>query len=354
MPRFLGLALLVAAGLLAPLFIYPVFLMKALCFAIFACAFNLLFGFGGLLSFGHSAFFGGAAYITGYVVKIWGFTPELGLLTGIAAGAALGLVFAVLATRRQGIYFAMITFGLAQMVYFVALQLPFTGGEDGLQTVPRRALFGVIDLSSNLSMYYFVLIVFLSVLAAIWRIVHSPFGQVLHAIRDNEQRAISLGYRVHHYKILVFVLSAAFAGLAGGLKCLVFGIATLTDVYWHTSGEVVLMTILGGVGTMLGPVVGAALVVGIQNYFAELGAWVTMIQGAIFVIVVMAFRRGIVGELIPLLYAHLGETGQRAKSHIALATATADPVDGDRRSSGDSPLPVVAVGSPCKTTDGAA
>jgi branched-chain amino acid transport system permease protein len=348
MSRFAGLALLIAAGLLAPFFIYPVFLMKALCFAIFACAFNLLFGFGGLLSFGHSAFLGGAAYVTGYVVKIWGFTPELGLLSGIAAGAALGFVFAVLATRRQGIYFAMITFGLAQMVYFAALQMPFTGGEDGLQTVPRRALFGIIDLSSNLSMYYFVLIVFLFVLAAIWRIVHSPFGQVLHAIRDNEQRAISLGYRVHHYKILVFVLSAAFAGLAGGLKCLVFGIATLTDVYWHTSGEVVLMTILGGVGTMLGPVVGAALVVGIQNYFAELGAWVTMIQGAIFVVVVMAFRRGIVGELIPLLRAHLEKTGQRAKAHIALPTIPADRVDDSRR----SPLPAVAVGSSGKTTDG--
>jgi branched-chain amino acid transport system permease protein len=274
--------------------------MKAMCFAIFACAFNLVFGFGGLLSFGHGAFLGGSAYITGYVVKMWSFGPEIGLISGMAAGGILGFAFAALATRRQGIYFAMITFGLAQMVYFAALQLPFTGGEDGLQNVPRRHLFGVIDLSSNLAMYYFVLAVFLLVLLAIWRIVHSPFGEVLRAIRDNEMRTISLGYRISHYKILVFVLSAALAGLAGGLKCLVFGIATLTDVYWHASGEVVLMNMLGGVGTMLGPVVGAVLVVGIQNYFATLGAWVTIIQGAIFIVVVMAFRRGIVGELAPL------------------------------------------------------
>jgi branched-chain amino acid transport system permease protein len=301
----IGVALLVAAGLAAPFFVYPVFLMKALCFAIFACAFNLLFGFAGLLSFGHGAFLGGGAYITGYVVKMWGLTPELGLLAGMAAMAVLGFAFAVLATRRQGIYFAMITFGLAQMVYFAALQFPFTGGEDGLQTIPRRALFGIIDLSSHLAMYFFVLTLFLAVLAAIWRIVHSPFGEVLRAVRDNEVRAISLGYRIDQYKILVFVLSAALAGLAGGLKSLVFGIATLTDVYWHASGEVVLMTILGGAGTMLGPVVGAALVVGIQNYFAELGAWVTMIQGAIFVVVVMAFRRGIVGELVAFLQARM-------------------------------------------------
>jgi len=323
MSRYAALALLIAGALAAPLFLYPVLLMKVLCFAIFACAFNLLFGYGGLLSFGHSAFLGSAAYITGHVVKIWGFTPELGLLTGTAAAAALGLAFAVLATRRQGIYFAMITFGLAQMVYFAALQLPFTGGEDGLQTVPRRALFGLIDLSSNVSMYYFVLIVFLFVLGAIWRIVHSPFGQVLRAIRDNEQRAISLGYRVNQYKILLFVLSAAFAGLAGGLKCLVVGIATLTDVYWHASGEIVLMTMLGGVGTMLGPVVGAALVVGIQNYFAELGAWVNMVQGAIFVVVVMVFRRGIVGELAPLLQGRIGKGRQRSDRITPLPTAAA-------------------------------
>jgi branched-chain amino acid transport system permease protein len=298
--RILLVALLALAALAAPFFVYPVFLMKAMCFAIFACAFNLVFGFGGLLSFGHGAFLGGSAYITGYVVKMWSFGPEIGLISGMAAGGILGFAFAALATRRQGIYFAMITFGLAQMVYFAALQLPFTGGEDGLQNVPRRHLFGVIDLSSNLAMYYFVLAVFLLVLLAIWRIVHSPFGEVLRAIRDNEMRTISLGYRISHYKILVFVLSAALAGLAGGLKCLVFGIATLTDVYWHASGEVVLMNMLGGVGTMLGPVVGAVLVVGIQNYFATLGAWVTIIQGAIFIVVVMAFRRGIVGELAPL------------------------------------------------------
>jgi branched-chain amino acid transport system permease protein len=299
--RILGIASLIIASLAAPFFVYPVFLMKALCFAIFACAFNLLFGFGGLLSFGHGAFLGSSAYITGYVVKMWSFSPELGLLSGMAAGAVLGLAFALLATRRQGIYFAMITFGLAQMVYFAALQLPFTGGEDGLQNVPRRHLFGLLDLSSNLVMYYFVLAVFLLALLAIWRIVHSPFGEILRAIRDNEVRTISLGYRTNHYKVLLFVLSSALAGLAGGLKCLVFGIATLTDVYWHTSGEVVLMNMLGGVGTMLGPIVGAVLVVGIQNYFATLGAWVTIIQGAVFVAVVMAFRRGIVGELAPFV-----------------------------------------------------
>jgi branched-chain amino acid transport system permease protein len=299
--RILGIASLIIASLAAPFFVYPVFLMKALCFAIFACAFNLLFGFGGLLSFGHGAFLGSSAYTTGYVVKMWSFSPELGLLSGMAAGAVLGLAFALLATRRQGIYFAMITFGLAQMVYFAALQLPFTGGEDGLQNVPRRHLFGLLDLSSNLVMYYFVLAVFLLALLAIWRIVHSPFGEILRAIRDNEVRTISLGYRTNHYKVLLFVLSSALAGLAGGLKCLVFGIATLTDVYWHASGEVVLMNMLGGVGTMLGPVVGAVLVVSIQNYFATLGAWVTIIQGAVFVAVVMAFRRGIVGELAPFV-----------------------------------------------------
>jgi branched-chain amino acid transport system permease protein len=348
MLRTLGLASLIVGGLVAPFFIYPVFLMEALCFAIFACAFNLLFGFGGLLSFGHGAFLGGSAYVTGYVVKNWGFSPELGLLAGTAAGATLGFVFAVLATRRQGIYFAMITFGLAQMVYFAALQLPFTGGEDGLQTVPRRALFGIIDLSSNLPMYYFVLLVFLLVLAAIWRIVNSPFGEVLHGIRDNEMRAISLGYRVDQYKILVFVLSAALAGLAGGLKSLVFGIATLTDVYWHASGEVVLMTMLGGVGTMTGPIIGAALVVGIQNYFAELGAWVTMIQGAIFVIVVMAFRRGIVGELIPLLHSRFGKIGAPTTAPIA-----AQPmIDGERRGYRDVPLASVAVGLALRGKDG--
>lgn len=308
--RIPGIVLLVVAALALPFLVYPVFLMKALCFAIFACAFNLLFGFGGLLSFGHGAFLGGSAYITGYAVKAWGFSPELGLISGMAAGAVLGLAFAMLATRRQGIYFAMITFGLAQMVYFAALQLPFTGGEDGLQNVPRGHLFGMLDLSSNLTMYYFVLVVFLLTLLAIWRIVHSPFGEILRAIRDNEGRAVSLGYRTDHYKILVFVLSSTLAGLAGGLKCLVFGLATLTDVYWHASGEVVLMNMLGGVGTMLGPVVGAVLVVGIQNYFATLGAWVTIIQGAIFVMVVMAFRRGIVGELAPLV-SRLSQKGTR-------------------------------------------
>ncbi|MFC3231441.1 branched-chain amino acid ABC transporter permease [Marinibaculum pumilum] len=277
--------------------LYPVFLMKALCFALFACAFNLMLGFGGLLSFGHAAFFGGAAYITAHVAKVWGLEPLLSILLGTGAAAVLGLVIGWLAIRRQGIYFAMITLALAQMVYFFALQSPFTGGEDGIQAVPRGHLLGLIDLNQPLNMYYFVLAVFLAGFALIFRVVHSPFGQALRAVRDNEPRAVSLGYRAERLKLIAFVLSAALAGMAGGTKSLVFQLASLTDVNWHMSGEVVLMTLIGGVGTLLGPVVGAFAMVMLQNYLAEFGSWVTIVQGIIFVACVLLFRRGIVGEI---------------------------------------------------------
>ncbi|WP_142849036.1 branched-chain amino acid ABC transporter permease [Telmatospirillum sp. J64-1] len=288
--------ILLAGLLVAPLLFYPIFLMKVLCFALFACAFNLLLGFTGLLSFGHAAFFGMSAYVTAHAVKVWGLPPEIGILAGMVVGAGLGLVVGLIAIRRQGIYFAMITLALAQMVFFFALQAPFTGGEDGLQAVPRGHLFGFISLANNTAMYYFVLAVFLIGFLLIWRVVHSPFGQVLKAIRENEQRAISLGYKVDQYKLTAFVMSAALSGLAGSTKSLVFQLASLTDVHWHMSGEVVLMTLLGGMGTLFGPVVGALLVVSIQNYFATFGAFVTIIQGVIFVACVLMFRRGIVGE----------------------------------------------------------
>jgi len=288
---------LVAFFLVAPHFIYPVFLMKGLCFALFALAFNLLVGYVGLLSFGHAAFFGSAAYLCGHAAKVWGLTPELAILAGTAYAAALGLVFGWLAIRRQGIYFAMITLALAQMLFFFYLQAPFTGGEDGIQAIPRGHLFGLIDLKPNLAMYYVVLAVFVAGFLLIYRTIHSPFGQVLKAIRENEPRAVSLGYRVQHYKLLAFVLSATLAGLAGSTKALVFQIASLTDVNWPMSGEVVLMTLLGGLGTVFGPIAGAFVVVGLQNYFAEQGAWVTIIQGGIFVVCVLAFRRGLAGEL---------------------------------------------------------
>lgn len=278
--------------------LYPVFMMKALCFAIFACAFNLLLGFTGLLSFGHAAFMGSAAYATGWLVRSGGLSPELGLVAGVLLAAALGLVVGLIAIRRQGIYFAMITLAMAQMVYFVCLQAPFTGGEDGLQGVPRGKLFGLLPLDNDLAMYFLVLAVFVAVFLLIMRIVHSPYGQVLKAIRENEPRAVSLGYEVDRYKLLAFVLSTAIAGLAGGLKTLVLGFATLSDVHWSLSGEVVLMTLLGGMGTFAGPVVGAFTIVGLQNYLADrVGSWVTVIIGAIFVVCVLAFRRGIVGEL---------------------------------------------------------
>jgi branched-chain amino acid transport system permease protein len=289
----LGVALLV----LAPLYLYPVFLMKVMCFALFACAFNLLLGYTGILSFGHAAFFGGAAYFTAHSVKVWGLTPELGVLVGMAGAALLGLVIGYLAIRRQGIYSTMITLALSQMFFFFCLQAPFTHGEDGIQGVPRGHLFGLIDLKEPLHMYFFVLGVFLLGMLAIWRIVNSPFGMILKSIRENENRAISLGYSVTRYKLGAFVMSAALAGLAGGLKALVFQFATLTDVSWQMSGEVVLMTLLGGIGTLVGPIFGAALVTSLGNYFATSELPVTLLTGIIFMICVLIFRRGIVGEL---------------------------------------------------------
>jgi len=293
---------------------YPVFVMKLLCFALFACAFNLLLGFTGLLSFGHAAFLGGSAYVAGHAMKIWGLTPELGLLLGTATGALLGWLFGVLAIRRQGIYFAMITLALAQMVFFIALQAKFTGGEDGLQAVPRGKLFGVVDLGNDLTMYYVTLAIVVAAFLLIMRTIHSPFGQVLKGIKENEPRALSLGYDVSRFKLLAFVISAALSGLAGSLKTLVLGFATLTDVHWSSSGSVILMTLLGGLGTLSGPIVGAAIVVALENKIGELGHllarittvdWfntlgesVTMVTGLIFVICVLAFRRGVMGEVI--------------------------------------------------------
>ena len=290
-------AVMVALFAVAPFVLYPVFLMQALCFALFACAFNLLIGYVGLLSFGHALFFGWASYLSAHAAKRWGFPPELAILTGTATAAGLGVLAGGLAIRRQGIYFAMITLALAQMMYFVALRAPFTGGEDGIQDVPRGRLFGVFDLSHEMTMYVFVLIVVLAGFVFIYRVINSPFGEVLKAIRENEQRAVSLGYKTDRYKLVAFVLSATLAGLAGALKALVFQLASLTDVYWTMSGEVVLMTLVGGLGTVFGPVVGAFLIVAMENYLAQLGQWVLVIQGVIFVVCVLVFRRGIVGEL---------------------------------------------------------
>ena len=293
--------LAVLAVLLAAPFIglYPVFMMKALCFAIFACAFNLLLGYTGLLSFGHAAYLGAAAYATGWLVRSAGWSPELGVLAGTGIAALLGLGVGLIASRRQGIYFAMVTLALAQMIYFVFLQAPFTGGEDGLQGVPRGKLFGLISLADDRVLYYVVLAVFVAVFLFIIRIVHSPYGQVLKAIRENEPRAISLGYDVDRYKLLAFVLSTALAGLAGSMKTLVLGFATLSDAHWSLSGEVVLMTLLGGMGTFAGPVLGAFTIIGLQNFLAdEVGSWINVIIGVIFVVCVVAFRRGFVGELL--------------------------------------------------------
>jgi branched-chain amino acid transport system permease protein len=295
---FVGLA---AFLLVAPMFLYPFFLMKLLCFALFASAFNLLLGYGGLLSFGHAAYFGMASYVSAHAAKIWGFSPELAILAGVGAAAVLGTVFGALAIRRQGIYFAMVTLAFAQMVYFFALQAPFTGGEDGIQAVPRGHLFGLLDLSNAMTLYYVVASIFMLAMLLIYRIIHSPFGQVLKAIRDNEARAVSLGYHVNRYKLAVFVLSATLAGLAGATKAIVVQLASLTDVYWAMSGEVVLMTLLGGMGTVFGPAVGAAIIITMQNYLANLGAWVTVVQGIIFVIGVLLFREGIIGVLSKLL-----------------------------------------------------
>ncbi|MEN3794006.1 branched-chain amino acid ABC transporter permease [Fulvimarina sp. MAC3] len=283
--------------LVIPHFVYPVMVAKILCFALFAAAFNLLLGFAGLLSFGHAAFFGMSAYVTGYCLQTLGFSAGLGILAGTAAGAILGLLMGLLAIRRQGIYFAMITLALAQMVYFVALQAPFTGGEDGLQGVPRRDLFGFIDMSSNMNVYYLVLGIFCIGLFIIYRTVHSPFGQVLKSIRENEPRAISLGYDADRYKLVAFVISAALSGLAGSTKVMIFQLASLTDVQWQMSGEVVLMAVLGGIGTMLGPIVGATIIISLQNELAQIGSVSTIVQGAVFVFCVLAFRRGIVGEI---------------------------------------------------------
>ena len=283
--------------LVAPFVLYPVFLMKVLCFALFAAALNLLLGFGGLLSFGHAAFFGTASYVSAHAAKVWGLTPELAILLGTCAAAILGLAIGALSIRRQGIYFAMVTLAFAQMVFFVALQAPFTGGEDGIQAVPRGRLFGLIDTSNELTLYFIVLAIVFGGILLIYRIVHSPFGQVLKAIRDNEPRSISIGYKVNRYKLAVFVMSASLAGLAGATKAIVFQLASLTDVYWTMSGEVVLMTLIGGMGTIFGPLVGAAVIVTMQNYFAGFGAWVTVLQGAIFMLSVMLFREGIVGVI---------------------------------------------------------
>ena len=322
---FLGLALLLA---LAPFVLYPVFLMKVLCFALFASAFNLLLGFGGLMSFGHAAYFGWASYISAHMAKVgfqgkaiaaglegsrWSFlapllnfdipplSPELAILSGVIAGTILGLLFGWLAIKRQGIYFAMITLALSQMVYFFSVQAKFTGGEDGIQAVPRGKLFGMLDLSNDRILYFVVAAIFLFGILAIYRIIHSPFGQVMKSIRDNEPRAVSLGYRVDHYKLALFVLSTALASLAGATKAIVFQLASLTDVHWSMSGEPVLMTLVGGLGTVFGPMVGAAVIVTMQNYLATLGAWVLVVQGIIFVVCVIAFREGIVGLISKLV-----------------------------------------------------
>jgi branched-chain amino acid transport system permease protein len=303
--QFIALLVMFAALVVAPFFLYPVFLMKLLCFAIFACAFNLLIGYVGLTSFGHAAYFGMGGYIAAHSAKVWGLTPEISIIIGALLAGVQGAIFGWIAIRRQGIYFAMITLALAQMIYFFCLQAPFTGGEDGIQAVPRGHLFGVISLANDMTMYWFVAIVFVACFLLIHRIVHSPFGQVLKAIRENEPRTTSLGYRTDDYKLVAFILSATIAGVAGGTKSLVFGIATLTDVHWSMSGEVLLMTLVGGLGTVFGPMIGAAVIVAMQNYLAEMGAWVTVIQGVIFIACVLAFRRGIVGEIGNLLRVRL-------------------------------------------------
>ncbi len=318
-------AILLLALIAAPfLGFYPVFVMKVMCFALFACAFNLLLGYTGLLSFGHAAFLGGSAYVAGHVLKIWGLTPEVGLIAGTLFGATLGLVFGWLAIRRQGIYFSMITLALAQMVFFVALQAKFTGGEDGLQGVPRGKLFGFIDLQNDLTMYYVALTIVVSAFLLIARTVHSPFGQVLKGIKENEPRAISLGYDVNRFKLLAFVISAALSGLAGSLKTLVLGFASLSDVHWTASGQVILMTLVGGLGTLSGPLVGSAVVVLLENkigdfgmflarvtginWFSTLGESVTMVTGLIFVVCVLAFRKGIMGEIIAFMERRRGHS----------------------------------------------
>ncbi|CAN7772672.1 branched-chain amino acid ABC transporter permease [Variovorax sp. LjRoot290] len=290
----------VTALVVAPFVVYPVFLMQLLCFALFACAFNLLLGYAGLLSFGHAAFFASSAYVTAHTVKVLGFSPLAGLAAGIVVAMLLGALMGLVAIRRQGIYFAMITLALAQLVYFYFMQSPWTGAEDGIQGVPRGTLFGVIDLESNLAMYYVVAAASLGGFALIHRTVNSHYGEVLKAIRDNEPRAVSLGYDVDRYKLLAFVMSAALAGLAGSLKVLALQLASINDAHWHASGQVILMALMGGLGTSLGPVVGAALMTGMHHYLAGIGSWLMVITGVIFVFVVMVFRRGIVGTLMAL------------------------------------------------------
>jgi branched-chain amino acid transport system permease protein len=327
MPKFLGYAIVLLAALAAPLYLYPVLLMKILCFALFACAFNLLIGFTGLLSFGHAAFFGGAAYVAGHALKVWGLPLELGIVCGTAFAAGIGFVIGSLAIRREGIYFTMITLALAQMLFFVFLQMPFTGGEDGLQSIPRGRLFGLIDLRSDMTMYYAVLALVVASFLLIVRIVHSPFGQVLKAVRENPARAMSLGYDINRYKLLAFVLSAALAGLAGATKAVVLGFGTLTDVHWSMSGLVVLMTLVGGMGTLFGPVLGAIIIIALENKLGEFGNWlasitsiewfntlgesVTLVTGLIFIVCVLAFRRGIIGELV----ARLGKPQASTTTH---------------------------------------
>ena len=293
--------IMVAALVVAPFFVYPLFLMQALCFALFACAFNLLIGYVGLLSFGHALYFGWASYLSAHSAKVWGFPPELAILTGTLTATGLGIVAGALAIRRQGIYFAMITLALAQMMFFFAVQAKFTGGEDGIQSVPRGKMFGVLNLADQTTMYIVVVVIFLAGFLFIRRVINSPFGEVLKAIRENEPRAISLGYKTDRYKLVAFVLSATLAGLAGSTKAIVLQIASLTDVDWPMSGEVVLMTLVGGLGTIFGPVAGAFVIIAMQNFLNALDQWVIVIQGIIFVLCVLLFRRGIVGEIAHLL-----------------------------------------------------
>jgi len=295
--QLIAFALVAAFIIIAPQFLYPVFVMKLLCFALFAAAFNLMLGFGGLLSFGHAAFFGGAGYAAGHAAKIWGLPPEVSILFAVFVTVVLGAIFGFLAIKSRGIYFAMITLSFAQMVYFYALQSPVTGGEDGLQSIPRNHFFGLIDMSSDENFYWMVAAIFALGFLFVYRVIHSPFGEVLKGIRENEPRMISLGYQVQRYKLLTFIISAGVSGLAGGTKAMVFHLASLVDVHWTMSGEVVLMTLIGGMGTIFGPIIGAAVVVTMQNYLANLGSMVLIIQGGVFIICVLTFRKGIVGVI---------------------------------------------------------
>lgn len=303
--HMIAFGLIVAFVIIAPQFLYPVFAMKLLCFALFALAFNLMLGFGGLLSLGHAAFFGGAAYAAGHAAKVWGWPPELAIAFAVLVAAVMGAAFGFLAIKSRGIYFAMITLAFAQMVYFYALQSPVTGGEDGLQSIPRNALFGVVDLSSDRAFYWLVAAIFVAGILIVYRVVHSPFGEVLKGIRENEQRMISLGFQVQRYKLVMFIISAALSGLAGGTKALVFHLASLVDVHWTMSGEVVLMTLIGGMGTIFGPIIGAGVIVAMQNYLANLGSLVLIVQGLVFIVCVLTFREGIVGVLAKWLKTRL-------------------------------------------------